>query len=367
MYFKAQILVQIRGIDMPNIIAVKASNDGQKIGANCDIVLPLNNYIQYQDQNKKTVYLNAETTNFFKSGDPVVVKAQYEGMNQLTVFEGYIYDFVEGMPLTIKCMDYFYFFNLGIFGNNRIFAKKGKYNQITSEGTGVNYKSVKMKDLLTQLITFVNNTIDNQNQTNGTAIEHVSLILPIMDLTLVNLTFLNESPAGILNWIKKSLGFNIQMNGNQLYFNLASNTTGLATLNTGVNVIKSSLQKATATFQKLRLKCWFIREDGTRDSFDIGDESGEMKEVFFYKVQRSGSNYETLAKNALLKYGQHKFSGEVETFLYPDVDLFYSVDYTNLRYPDQNGRYVVTKSDISLTEKGFRRKLKLSFLVDLNS
>lgn len=365
MYFNASLSVYIKGINMTNIVSVKTDNDAQKIGQICDIVLPLNAYIQYNDQNNKTVYLNAILTNFFKSGDQVQVYAQYEGMNPVNVFNGFIYDFIEGMPLKIKCMDYFYWFNLGIFGNHRVFAKKGKKSKITSSGTGNQYASIGIQSLLNTLISFVNQTISDWNKTNNTNVEQVSLIMPVPQFTLSNVTFLNLSPAGVLEWLKKSVGFNISMIGSQLYFNLASNTLNTVNLDTGVNVIKSSLQKPLATFQRIRLKCWFIRTDGTRDSFDIGDESGDMKEVFFYNIKRDGQIYENLANNALLKYSQHKFSGEVETYLYPDCQLFDVVEYVDRRYPDKNGRYTIIKDEIYLSDKGFRRKHKLSFLVDI--
>lgn len=347
------------------VVSVKSSNDGQKFGQVCDLVMPLNCYIQYNDQNNNKVFLNAQLTNFFKSGDPVVINAQYDGMPIVKVLDGFIYDFVEGMPLKILCMDYSYFFNLGIFGNDRVFSKKSKNSKITSQGQGVNYKTVVFKTLLQSLVSFVNNTIDNQNEINKSSVPHVTLNTNI-DMTLTNLTFMNMSPAAILEWFKKTIGFNIGMFDNQLYVQLASNTLSNAVLSTGRNVIKSSLQRASATFQRLRLKCWFIREDGTRDSFDIGDESGEMKEVFFYKVKRDGQIYESLAQNALLRYSQHKFSGQIETFLYPEADLFWTADYTDLRYPDKNGRYVIIKTEIHLSERGFRRIHKLSFLVDVN-
>lgn len=366
MFVDAQILVTIRNIRMTQIVSVETSNDGQKIGQLCDIVLPLNCYIPYNDQNDNLIYLNAEVTNFFKSGDPVHVEARYVGMDNIVVFDGFIYDFVEGMPLKIKCMDYFYFFNLGIFGNERVFAKKSKNSKITSQGQGVHYSSVVFKSLLQSLIVFVNKTIANYNQVNGASIQSVTLNTDI-DLTLVNLTFMNMSPAAIMEWFKKTVGFNINLYGGQLFVGLASTTMQNCILDTKINVIKESLQKPLATFQRIRLKCWFIREDGTRDSFDIGDESGDMKEVFFYKIQRNGQIYEQLAQNALLKYSQHKFAGEVETFLYPQADLFWTCDFSSARYPDKNGRYSIIKTSIKLTEKGFRRVHKLSFLVDVNS
>lgn len=363
MYFKTNISVTIAGKALQTVVSVKAKKDGHKIGAYCDIVCPLNARIQYSNPQEGVVYLNDIVTNQFKSGDPVSITAWYDGFNKVNVFSGYIYDFIEGMPLTIKCMDYSYFLNLGYFGNKRIFLKKKKSDKIVSDGTGVNYKSVTLKQLLQDLIAFVNESI--KHYAPGAAA--MTLMLPTMDLTLENLTFISMSPMAILEWLKKQVGFNITLFGSQLYVNIASNVVSAVTLSTARNVIRSGLQKQEAAFQRLRLKCWFINENGTKNSFEIGDESGTCIEQFFYKVKRQGDNYEQLAQQALLKHSQHKFNGDIETLLYPECDLFWVANYTDVRYPSKSGSYTIIGTEIDLSQHGFHRRHKLAFTLDLAS
>lgn len=343
------------------VVSVKASNDSQKVGGYCDIIVPLNSYIQYKNPNNNQVYLTSIRSDKFPQGSPVTVVASYAGYPPVQVFSGYVYDFVLGTPLTIKCMDYIYFYNLGIFGEQRVTVKNKKGDKIKAQGQGVHYKSIQFKTLLQDLIDFVNDTID----TEAPGSPHTELILPVFDMELQNLTFINMSPAAILDWFKKELGLNITLYGSKLYVNLASNTTGSVTLNTGRNVLKSNLQTKLATFQRIRMKCWFIREDGTRDSIEVGDSSGQQMEHFFYKVKRSGNNYETLANAALLKAQQHRYSGELEILLYPNCDLFWKVPYTDVRYPEKNGTYVIIGMYFELGPEGFHRKLKLAYLDDL--
>lgn len=375
MYFDAKLNVTINNLPIVTIVSVKISNDAQKVGSNCDVVLPLNAYISYQDPNTLEEYLTAIRTDTFSSGDPIVVTASYVDYPSIEVFSGYVYDFVLGMPLTIKCLDYVYFFNLGIFGDDRVAITNKSGTKIKKSGTGIHYSSVQFKDLLQELIDFVNETIDD----SLTGAKHCVLMLPTFDMTLQNLTFIAMSPASILEWFKKELGFNITFYGNQLYVNLASVTNGQITLNTGRNVIESKLQTtlkikslasksgktANSAFEKIRLKAWFIREDGTRDSLEVGDPNGIQIEHFFYKVKRNATNYETLANAALLKAQQHKYRGELEILLYPVCDLFYVVEYTDLRYPEKNGSYVIIAINIELNERGFHRKLKVAWLGSL--
>lgn len=376
MYFNCNITVTIAGQQLATVVSAKTSNDGQKIGAYCDLVCPLNSYIAYQNPSDLNVYLTAIRVDQYSSGDQVIITASYDGFNTVNIFNGFVYDFVLGTPTTIRCMDYIYYFNLGIFGDSRVFTTNKSGTKIKKSGIGKNYKSVQFKDLLQQLIDFVNETIDNEAP--GSA--HVSLILPIFDMTLSNLTFISMSPAAILEWFKKELGLNISLYGNQLFVNLASITNGSVTLNTGINVIESKLQTVlqksvktkgvtnskslASAFEKIRMKCWFIREDGTRDSLEIGDPNGVQMEHFFYKVVRNATNYETMAEAALLKAQQHHYHGELEILLYPECDLYWRVPYTDVRYPEKSAVYVIIGIYFELTEKGFHRRLKVAWLSD---
>ncbi len=373
MYFDCKLSVTINGKQLTTVMKVKTSNDAAKVGSTCELTVPLNSYISYSDPDTLTNYLTAIRVDTFPQGCPIVITASYDGYPTLNIFKGFVYDFVLGMPATIKCMDYIYFFNLGIFGDKRV-STSNKKGKITDTGTGINYKSIQFKDLLQQLVDFANKTI--ASSTTGAAM--VTLMLPTFDMTLVNLTFISMSPAAILEWLKEQLGLNITFYDNQLYVNLASKTNGVIKLNTGVNVHGSKLQttlqqsitvdnSTTSTtyqsaFQRIRLKCWFIREDGTRDSIEVGDENGVQEEHYFYKVKRSGNNYETLANAALLKAQQHHYRGELDLYLYPNCDLFYRVNYTDLRYPEKNGVYVITGVYLELDEKGFHRKIKVAWL-----
>lgn len=359
MYFNAKISVTIGGKTLLTVVSVKASNDASHVGAYCDIVVPLNCRIQYQDGAHD--YLTDYAKNLFKTGDQVVIRAKYDGLDWVDVFSGFIYDFMEGNPLTIKCLDYIYFFNLGIFGSSRVLYKKTTKSKQLISGTGASYKKITLQTLLQNIVDFVNDTIDEQFE----ATERVSLVLPVFEMTLVNISFVTMSPAAILEWLKKELGLNISLSGSKLYCNIASNTLSLVKLDTTRNVLTSDLQKKVSTFQRYKLKAWFLREDGTRDSLEVGDSSGTLKEVYFYRVARDQNLYKKLADEALLKYQQHKFNGTVTVLLYPQMDLFWKVEYKDYRYPARNGNYTVMSIDFELGPTGYHITVKLAFLSDI--
>ena len=329
MYFNGKISVTINdSIELKTIVSISATNDSKHVGADCSVVVPLNCRMEYK--NGRHDYLTQQANTAFKSGDRITIKAWYEGFQKITVFDGYIVDFITGNPTTIKCMDYIYLLD-----------------QSTLD---LSYTSIKLKDLLTIILKGTEITL-NEN---------------ILDMTLENITFRLMSPAAILEWIKKELGINISLTGTELYCNLASNVLSMVKYSTERNVLTSGLQRPDAVFTQYKVKAWFIREDGTKDSVDIGPEDGQLREVFYYKVTpRTSENYTNLAKEALLKFKQNSYSGSIETLLYPDCDLFWKAEYKDIRYPEKNGNYVVTGDNINIDNNGYRRTLKLAYLSDL--
>ena len=173
------------------------------------------------------------------------------------------------------------------------------------------------------------------------------------------------SPAAILEWLKKELGINISLSGTRLYVNVASNTLETVYYKTDRNVIGCDLQKPDATYQKHKVKAWFIRENGTKDSFEVGDENGQLHEVFFYRVQRNQAVYQNMAAEALKKVRQQRYNGSIDTLLYPDCKLFQQANYIDIRYPARSGNYVITGIDTTIDDSGYHRKLKLSFLSEI--
>jgi len=359
-YFNANLQVTINGFPLTTVVSVKINNDSAKVGSYAEIVVPLNSYIAYSNPNNLTTYLTAIRTDLFPQGSRLTVIASYEGYDNQTVFDGFVYDFILGQPLTIKAADYIYLLNLNVFGSQNVKVTNKSGTKIKDSGKGVNYPSVTLVTLLQQLIAFTNSVIQSELPTNTPPL--LELTLPVPGITFQNLTFVSMSPAAILEYLKKNLYFNITLFNNKLYVNLASNTLASVPLATITNVIKSSLQKNTTVFERIRMKAWFINTNGTRSYFEVGDINGQQKECFFYAVKNVGDQYATLANQALLQAQQRHYRGELTTLLYPFVDLYYKIPYSDARYPEKNGNYVVIGVEITLNESGFHRKLKLAYL-----
>lgn len=334
MHFESNLVVRIAGKIVNTVHSVKTKFDSTHIGSFCDIIVPLNCVVEY-DAPRHT-FLTAYTLNLFKSGDPVSVVCNMVteagiNMGDVEIYNGYIWDFIEGMPTTIRCIDY-----LPILGHLKDF----------------HFKKITLTSLVTRSLV-------------GTGVE---LIKPTLDLNLVDITFRSISPWGILDYLKKGLGLNISLSGKQLFVNVASTTLNEVKFSSDRNVYYNQLQKPENVWQGYRVKAWFIRENGMRDSIELGDKEGHCTDVYFYKVAGGTPVHENLAREALIKLRQRKYSGAVGALLYPVVKLYDRIDYTDITYPDKSGKFVCTSLSHSIDDNGILVSMRWAFLLDhLNS
>jgi len=316
------------------VISIRDKFDSTHVGATCEIVVPLNCVIEYV--NSGSGYLTAYALDLFKTGDPVTVEMwmiDESGVNKgiVQTFKGYVFDFKMGMPLTIKCIDY-----LPLLGHNKTIS---------------NYTG-SLKNLIETIL-------------KGTGI---SLLLPTLDLQLVKWSCKTVSPWGILEYFKKALGINITLFGDKLYMNVASNTLKVVNFDSRTNVHRNELQIPDAVWQGYKVKAWFINNNGTRNSLEVGDPDGHCTDVYFYKVAGGEPVYKRLADEALGKLKQRKYSGEVGGLLYPVIGLYDKVVYNDFRYPEKNGNYVITSYSHTFNDSGILVSMRWAFLTDfLNS
>ena len=382
MFLNCHVQVFINGVKLDSVVSIETHNDGNHIGSYCDIVLPLNSRIESND-----TVTTAPTRFLFNTGDYIIINAKYDGYESLgddgdwqRIFEGFLYDFYETTPIKIKCYDFIYWFNIGIYGADSV---KG--------GIGKHFDSIDFSDLLQDIVSWTNTSIANYNSENNQNFPAVSLIKPDMTLTLIDITFGNMSAAAVLEWLKRELGFNISLIGNQLYANVASFTRNQVKLDTGKNVIQSNLQStnlknrksrkskgANSVFLRLKVKAYFENDNGTKESIEVGDPNGQLREVYFYKVAKGGltsiagypkpvyDNYYNLAMEALNKCYQARYTGEVETYLYPKITLFDRITYIDTLYTERNGDYVATLVKETINENGYHRHVKLALVTNYN-
>jgi hypothetical protein len=370
MHFIGHTKLYINGIQVYDVVSFDYEHDNSHIGAMIDIKLPL--LVRIANTNSKySTIPQVKVTEAFKVSDPVKVVCSYEGYNDVTVFDGFIRDFGQGQPMTLKCMDYQYWWHFGIFGEkNRILVKKNKNSKRTFTAWGCFWKQTTLLTVLNQLVDYVNDTIDS----TATSAENITLLTELVpDINLYNLTFANMSPAAILQWLKEKLGLCITMIGTKLFCNVANtkyNTFVFKSgnpsdfINDGGNILKCNIQKSYAAFSRFRVVVNYLTNDGRKQVLKFGDLNGETHEFFYYNIPYDANKFEQIGIDCLNKCKQNVFTGDFQLMLYPWVSVYDEVQYKrDFRFPERQANYVVIGKKFTATASGgYRQSLKVAFL-----
>jgi hypothetical protein len=370
MHFIGHTRLYINDIQIYDVVSLDYEHDNGHIGGEISIKLPL--LVRIENKNSKYATIpQVKVTEAFKVSDSVKIICSYEGYDDITVFDGFIRDFGQGQPMTIKCMDYQYWWHFGIFGEkNRILVKKNKNSKRTFTAWGNFYKQTTLLNVLNQLVDYVNDTID----ATATSAENITLISEkVPDITLVNLTFANMSPAAILQWLKEKLGLCITMIGTQLFCSVANTVSKTYILksgnpndfiNDGGNILKCNIQKSYAAFSRFRVEVNYLLDDGRKQVLKFGDLNGETHQFFYYNLKYDAAKFEQIGIDCLNKCKQNVFTGDFHLMLYPFISVYDEVQYTrDFRFPERQANYVVTgKKFTATTTGGYRQILKVAFL-----
>lgn len=290
----------------------------------CTIKLPRRVY-----RNGKLINLAEDTMNgqpFFKRGDKVIVKLGY-GNTLKTRFIGYLRDIKSGVPITISCDD------------SMFLLKKGKIKQ--------SFKECKVEDILKAILT-------------------EGMDYKAVDCTLGAFNINNASPAKVLESLKSdgvySYFRNVTKNGETkpvLYAGLAywADDRKTRKFKFGVNIINGD----DLAYRKnedilLKVKATSIQPDNSRKEVEVGDEEGEVRTVFKYKIGLE--DLRQFANSELERFKYTGFRGTIPTFGEPAMEKGDVADISGSEYyPD--GKYLIKAVRITSGLQGYKQVLTL--------
>jgi hypothetical protein len=85
------------------------------------------------------------------------------------------------------------------------------------------------------------------------------------------------------------------------------------------------------------------------------------------KTNKKGQlTHQDIADNALQAVKFDHYNGKLTLPLYPEVDLYAGVHYTDIRFPERSGIYTVRAVDTELSQKGFHREISIAYLKSID-
>jgi hypothetical protein len=123
------------------------------------------------------------------------------------------------------------------------------------------------------------------------------------------------------------------------------------------NVEASDLKYVKLADKKIEIEMSMVQPDGSVKSRSYGNKGG-------IKIQRtvkaaSEKDLETLAKNEYNIWAYDGFEGSLTGWLIPYVEPTYKIELRDVEYPQKNGIYYVTATEVSFGSNGGKRKVTL--------
>lgn len=303
------------------INSVEVRKSWREIGNQCTIKLP---------------GLKFQLEKLILPGDKVKVVLNYSGQKENTEFEGYVRRVKPSIPYEVECEDEVYLFR-------KVNINKSWQN--TTLKTVVSYVIAEVSKVYPGAVTAATD-------------------IPLVTLDVFRIT--NGNAAFVLQQLKNDFGLTSYFQNKQLFVGLAyQRNNGTVRHSLAWNIIDNSLTFRSKDEVRLKVKAIAIYKNNTKQEYDLGDDDGEHRTLYFYNV-KSGDDLKRLAGEELKKLKYDGLQGGITTFLYPYAEPLMTCDLHDPQYNEKrSGRYVIDSVKTTFGPDGARREIELGAKVSV--
>ncbi len=310
---------------------------------NCSI---LSSYDQFTDTARITIPskfrdINRNMVNnngVFKKGDPVTIKLGYFP-NLQTVFVGFVSGIVPDSPMTIECQDVSWKLKQKNIPN--FFDKNCTFNSLLTHlttGTDIPFQVVDANIGVFK--------INNKDYVN---------VIDCLDELKKNF--------GVYSWCRDGSLFVGYPNTQQFY------ETNTLNFKFQENIISSSLEYQIKDQTDVILQGISIKLDNTKitrycfydstGSTIVSDNPGTGEQRTFNYIELTQAQLDDKLRAQLPNMIYDGYKGSFLTFGEPMVRPLDKVNFTDLKFPERDGLYLIKKVETSFGTEGFRQNIEI--------
>ncbi|MEG2122087.1 MAG: hypothetical protein RRZ64_08540 [Rikenellaceae bacterium] len=314
--------VRIGGKRFKSVAEVEIKRSLSELMSTAKIKTPTTAVLKQKDTQATIV----EVAQQIKVGDKVEIRLGYDGKNNIE-FRGYVKQINLRTPLEIECEDEFY---------------KCRKRKINTSGT------TTLKALLHKMDLSI-----------GFA----------EDLKLKNFVIADKSIAYVLSKLQGDYGLTVffDLNSNIYAMRKARIYGDVVNYEFRRNVINDDdLQYLNNEDVKLEIKAICYKKDGTVVQASIGTAGGTSKTLYFYDIEDM-SELKVMAENEMQRLSVDGYSGNITTFLLPNIEPCCLAEIKDNIYPQRNGLYYVEGVKTKYGRNGGRRIIEIGQRYDRGS
>jgi hypothetical protein len=265
-----------------------------------------------------------------KRGDEVTVKLGYDGVLK-TEFTGYLKAIYQGSPMVIECED-------SIYQTRRPIQSKV-------------LKNVTVKEILEYVLSEINPKIKTP----------FVLKTDVSGYKWDRFVIYDTTGYEVLDRLKKESGLMIYANGNEIHCHLAyTEKTGQCTYDFNKNIREASkeLKYVKAIDKKVLVKIEGRTPKGGTLEVEAGEKGGSVVTLDRPTIN-DRETLENIAKEELKRLSFDGYSGSIKGWLLPFCDVGFSAKIVDKDYPEREGIYYVTGTQVVFSKDGGVRTINL--------
>lgn len=356
-FFVCACRVVIEGTDVGQFESVTITEDREKLGAQCTVLLPIY-AIGFNSQDLPPASRIRAVLEGIQimPGARIQVYAWYEPIpvleqqfEHVLIFDGYIRQVISGFPSQLICEDHSFVL---------------KFGRVAKDMQTVQ----TIEQMIEQLCPVSNAAFENfrkqQGFRNPTDFPHLSFDSTNSAESRFALKAFKEiSPFDALQkLINLYRLFGYVTEEGLVYFGIGvrDKVKRTVTLNTRENVIDRDIVPRDGMFDNVYVQVNVLLPNGTIISREAGDkETGEPYKIFRNIDTEEGA--QQLAENTRLSLLGVRNEGTITTLLYPYMRMYDYVDYTDTLFPELSSYFYVTGRTLKCDNKdGFIQTVKVT-------
>lgn len=289
-----------------------------------------------------------------KVGASVRVEAWYYDMplldasyKRLVVFQGFIKEVQLGFPTTIVCEDLAFILRFGTIDKD--------WKARTALQDMINYLLPKANDAFQNF----RNKQGIRNPSNFTRLTFDQSDSASVEFALK--TFKQISPYDAIDKLINMFKLYGQVNSEGSVYvgiGIRNKKKRNVPLSTKENVIERKLVAKNDLFTNYRVEVSGVMKDGNRYTYVYGDSDGEPERRFCPLNTLEGIRQ--VAESVMANLRGVRNSGTIRTLLYPEIDIFDFIQYTDTLFSALSGQYYVIGRTLTMDEEGFTQTLKVT-------
>lgn len=328
--------VIIEGVSVGHFQSIETTNERDSLQSQCTILLPIYTIGMSANLTPSERIRSVLADALIKPGAKIDVYVWYydrpefeQSFQRVHEFSGYIREVQGGFPSKLICEDHSFVLRFGTIGRD--------WSSRTA-----------LADMINYILPIANEAFEQYRRNNGFLewdnFPHLYFEQSeSAEVEFALQVFKNISPFDALTKLLKMFALYGMVNKQGgVYFGIgiADREKRTVLLATNTNVIERDIVPQNGLFENYKVVVTGLMSNGTKYTKELGDSEAQA-ERYFCPIN-TPEGIDQFANSVMMRLKGNRNKGTIKTVLYPNIDLFDFINYTDTLFPELGGNYYVT-------------------------